>query len=338
MATIQFDGTKPYDMILLGRATVDFNPTDYYRPLAQSASFKRYLGGSPANIAVGLARLGLRAGFIGRVADDAFGDFITARFEEEGIDTSHLVRCTGGQKTGLTFTEMKSEAESSILMYRGHAADLSLAPEDVDEAYIAAAKALLVSGTALAQSPAREAALKAVALAEKNGVPVVFDIDYRPYNWQSADEIAVYYALVARASTIILGSREEYDLTKALVHPGMADAESAAYWQAHKAQLVVIKHGKEGSTAYGKNGEKFSIKPFPVKLLKGFGGGDGYAAAFLYGVLQGWPLIDALEFGSAAASMLVASHACSEDMPTVRAIQAFIAQSKQKYGEMVARR
>ena len=100
---------------------------------------------------------------------------------------------------------------------------------------------------------------------------------------------------------------------------------------------MVIKHGKEGSTAYTRDGGKFSIKPFPVKLLKSFGGGDGYASAFLYGVLEGWDIIDALEFGSASAAMLVASHACSEDMPSVEAVKEFIAEEKKQYGEMIAR-
>src|SRR5699024_6985944 len=133
-------------------------------------------------------------------------------------------------------------------------------------------------------------------------------------------EIAIYYSAVARQSDIILGSREEFDLTEALLGPGKTDEESANYWLGLEASIVVIKHGKEGSTAYTRDGGKFSIKPFPVKLLKSFGGGDGYASAFLYGVLEGWDIIDALEFGSASAAMLVASHACSEDMPSVEAV------------------
>ena len=101
--------------------------------------------------------------------------------------------------------------------------------------------------------------------------------------------------------------------------------------------LAKFKHGKEGSTAYTNDGESYNIKPFPVKLLKSFGGGDGYASAFLYGILEGWDMWDALEFGSASAAMLVASHACSQDMPTVKQVEEFIAAEKAEYGEMVAR-
>ncbi len=337
MKYIEFDNSKEFDLILLGRVAVDLNPVDYYCPLNESTTFKRYLGGSPANIAVGLARLGKKCGFFARVSDDQLGTFVTDYFDNEGIDTSHIKRCENGEKIGLTFTEIKSETESSIVMYRNEAADLKLDVADIDEEYINKAKAILISGTALAESPSREAALKAVALAKKNGVPVIFDIDYRAYNWKNSDEIAIYYSSVAREADIILGSREEYDLTEKFIKVGMTDKETAAYWHSQNAKIVIIKHGKEGSTAYTNDGESYSIKPFPVKLLKSFGGGDGYASAFLYGIFEGWEIIDALEFGSASAAMLVASHACSQDMPTVDAVKEFIKKEKEEYGEMIAR-
>ena len=337
MQYITFDQSKEYDLILLGRVAVDFNPVDYYCTLDKSTTFKRYLGGSPANIAVGLARLGKKCGFFARVSDDQLGTFVTDYFNNEGIDTSHIVRCQNGEKIGLTFTEIKSETESSILMYRNDAADLKLDVADIHEEYIKKGKALLISGTALAESPSREAALKAVMLAKRNNVPVIFDIDYRAYNWKNTDEISIYYAAVAKQADIILGSREEYDLTQKLIREGMDDKETAAYWHSQNAKIVIIKHGKDGSTAYTNDGESYSIKPFPVKLLKSFGGGDGYASAFLYALFEGYDMIDALEFGSASAAMLVASHACSEDMPSVEQVKEFIKKEKEEYGEMIAR-
>ena len=126
MKYIEFDNSKEFDLILLGRVAVDLNPVDYYCPLNESTTFKRYLGGSPANIAVGLARLGKKCGFFARVSDDQLGAFVTDYFDNEGIDTSHIKRCQNGEKIGLTFTEIKSETESSIVMYRNEAADLKL--------------------------------------------------------------------------------------------------------------------------------------------------------------------------------------------------------------------
>jgi 5-dehydro-2-deoxygluconokinase len=92
MQYITFDKKRKYDMTLLGRVTIDFNPVDYYKTLAESTTFKKYVGGSPANIAVGLSRLGKKCGFFACVSDDRFGDYVTEYLQNEGVDTSHIFR------------------------------------------------------------------------------------------------------------------------------------------------------------------------------------------------------------------------------------------------------
>ena len=114
-----------------------------------------------------------------------------------------------------------------------------------------------------------------------------------------------------------------------------SDEASAAYWLAKKAQICVIKHGKSGSCAYSRDQGNWNVKPFPVTALKGFGGGDGYASSFLHALMTGHPLQDALERGSASAAMLVASHACSKDMPTEEALLAFVTEKKAACGSVV---
>ena len=320
---ITFDLNKPLHIIPVGRVAIDFNPTDYNRPLNESSNFNKYLGGSPANIAVGMARLGNRVGFLGRVSDDQFGTFVTDFFQNEGIDTSHIFRCENGEKLGLTFTEMLSPTQSSILMYREGVADLQLCVDDVDEAYIASSACLLISGTALCTSPTREASFKALIYARRLGVPVVFD------------EIALYTSMMAEKADIILGSREEFDRMERLLGLDGTDETSAAYWLGKGASVCVIKHGKAGSSAYSGEGN-YLVKPFPVDALKGFGGGDGYASAFLHALMAGKALPDALEMGSASAAMLVASHACSRDMPDEESLTAFIREKKAVCGSVVS--
>jgi 5-dehydro-2-deoxygluconokinase len=338
MSYLNFDSSRPVDVIPLGRAAIDFNPVDIPNPLQDCHTFKKYLGGSPANIAVGLARLGKKVGFIGKVSGDQFGQFIRDFFTRDGIDISHITDAPQGCSLGLTFTEILGAAGSSILMYRTKAADLQLDVADIDADYIASAKLLLISGTSLAESPSREAALKAMEFARKVGTSIVFDIDYRPYNWKNPDEIALYYSLVARHSQMVLGSREEYDLMERLmIDAASSDAETARRWLDFGNRIVIIKHGKQGSTAFTADGQSFRIKPFPVKATKGFGGGDGYAAALVYGLLEGWDIMDALEFGSACASMLVAAHSCADAMPSAPALREFIAAEKAEYGETIAR-
>lgn len=343
MKYLEFDQTRPMDLALLGRVTIDFNPAyneqvkEEFKPLKKVHMFEKFVGGSPANIAVGVTRHGMKAGFIGKVSDDQFGEYVTEYFEAQGIDTSQIKKCCNGEKLGLTFTEMLSSSESSILMYRNCIADLQLHVDDISEEYIKQTKALLISGTALAQSPSREAVLKAVTLARKNDTKIIFDIDYREYNWKNKDEIAIYYSAVAKEADLIMGSREEFDLTERLLGSGFMDEQSAAFWQSYRAKVVVIKHGMKGSTAYTCDGESYSIKPFPVNARKGFGGGDGYASGFLYGLYQGWELIDCLEFGSAEASMMVKSNNCSDALPGPAEVKEFIEEEKRIYGEMVAR-
>lgn len=337
MSYIEFDKSRPIDLIPMGRMAIDFNPViPPFQSLVEADTFKKYVGGSPANIAVGLARLGKKVGFIGKVSDDQFGDYVTKFFDDEGIDTSHVTRAKNGEKLGLTFTEMLSPKESSILMYRDGVADLMLEPADVDEEYIASAKAILISGTALCQSPSREACLKAMYLAKKVNTKIIFDIDYRPYNWKSADEIAIYYSIVAQNSDVIMGSREEYDLTEAIIAPGRTDEQTADYWLSAGNKIIIIKHGKEGSTAHTADGN-FTIKPFPIDKIKSFGGGDGYGSSFIYGLLEGWDIIDCLELGSASASLLINAHGCSLFMPSLEDLQKYIKSCKDEYGDMVAR-
>ncbi|MBC1333686.1 5-dehydro-2-deoxygluconokinase [Listeria booriae] len=318
-----FNETKKYDAIAVGRACIDLNAVEYNRPMEDTMTFSKYVGGSPANIAIGMSKLGLNVGFIGKIPDDQHGRFITNYMKNVGVDTSGMIVDTEGHKTGLAFTEIKSPEECSILMYRDQVADLYLQPDEINEAYLKETKALVISGTALAQSPSREAILIAVQLAHKHDVTIVFELDYRPYTWKSTEETAVYYRLVAEQANIVIGTRDEFDMLENQFG-GENDATVAALF-VHTPDLIVIKHGVEGSYAYAKSGEVFRGKAYMTKVLKTFGAGDSYASAFLYALLKGETIETALKFGSASASIVVSKHSSSEAMPTVAEIENLIA-------------
>lgn len=335
---IAFSNDREIDIIPMGRIGVDLNANEIHRPMEETETFTKYVGGSPANIAIGMARLGKKVGFIGRVADDQFGRFVVNYFKNEGIDTTNIVVDEEGAKMGLAFTEIKSPTESSILMYREGVADLKINPADVSETYIKNAKSLLISGTALSKSPSREACFVAMEYAVKHGTVIIFDIDYRPYSWNSQEEVAVYYSMTAKMSDIIIGSREEFDLMEALVDPeNTSDQVTADRWFGYNSKIVVIKHGKDGSFGYTSGDEAYKVSSFPVKLLKSFGGGDAYASAFLYGLLEGWDVGRSLELGSASAAMLVASHSCSDAMPSAEKVKEFMDKAKSEHGDMVTK-
>jgi len=320
--TSEASGSK-FDLIAIGRACIDLNATEYNRPMEETMTFTKYVGGSPANIAIGSAKLGLRAGFVGKIADDQHGRFIRGYMERAGIDVSGLTVDTEGHKTGLAFTEIKSPDECSILMYRDDVADLYLRPDEVDEDYIRRAGMLVVSGTALAQSPSREAVLTAVQAAKKHGVKIVFELDYRPYTWKTPEETAVYYSLVAEQAHIVIGTRDEYDIMENAV--GGANEATTANLFKHAPEIVVIKHGVEGSYAYTREGGTFRAHAYRTQVLKTFGAGDSYASAFLYALIRGKDLETALRYGSASASIVVSRHSSSDAMPAVEEIEALIA-------------
>ncbi|SEN19853.1 5-dehydro-2-deoxygluconokinase [Lihuaxuella thermophila] len=333
MNLLNFDSRKPMDFIAIGRLCIDLNANEINRPMEESVTFTKYVGGSPANIAIGMSRLGLKTGFIGRVADDQMGRFILNYLKKNQIDTSNVITDQSGSVTGLAFTEIKSPTDCSILLYRDNVADLKLEPGDISEEYIKNAKTLLISGTALAKSPSREAVFLALDYARKHDVVVFFDLDYRPYTWTSPEETAVYYNLAAEKCDVIIGTREEFDMMERFEqNPNHDDSFTAQKWFAYHAKIVVIKHGKNGSIAYTKRGESFEGTVFPAKVIKTFGAGDSYAAGFIYGLMQGWDIPRSMEYGAAAASIVISSHSCSEAMPTAGQIDNYI--QKCKNGEL----
>ncbi|WP_301172443.1 MULTISPECIES: 5-dehydro-2-deoxygluconokinase [Brevibacillus] len=326
MNPILFDRTKAKDFAAIGRLCIDLNANEFNRPMEETRSFTKYVGGSPANIAIGMSRLGQKTGFIGKVANDQMGRYIQCYLEENQIDTSSIVVDQTGAMTGLAFTEIKSPTDCSILMYRDNVADLLLQPSEVSEAYIKQFKVLLISGTALAKSPSREAVFIALEYARKHNVIVVFDIDYRPYTWTSPEETAIYYNLAAEKCDVIIGTREEFDRMECFEQNLERDDRiTARKWFGYHAKIVVIKHGKEGSIAYTRDAS-YKGKAYPSKVLKTFGAGDSYAAGFIYGLLQGWEIDRCMSFGGAAASIVISRHSCSEAMPTVQEITDYIDQ------------
>lgn len=308
---------RALDLITLGRAGIDFNADRFNCPLEEVEHFTRTVGGSPANIAVGAARLGLKVGFIGRVADNGFGRYIKTYFKTQGIDTAGLIFDDEGYTNCLAVTEVRSPEVCGSAFYRDRVADLNLKPTDLDPAYIASAKVLLISGTALAASPSREAALLAAEYAVAAGTRLALDIDYRPYTWRSPEEVALYYGLLCEKCDIIIGTREEFDATETLFLPGNRDDQvTARRWLEKRAELVIVKRGKEGSTAYTRQAPPLHADIYPAQLKKTFGAGDAYAAALFCGLLRGEGLARSMAMGGACASIVISRTTCSAAMPT----------------------
>ena len=167
------------DLICMGRAAVDLYGEQVGGRLEDMLSFKKYLGGSPTNTAVGTARLGLKVAMLTRVGDEQFGRFARGTLAAEGVDVSH-VRTDPRRLTGLAFLGIKDRDTFPLLFYRDNCADMGISPDDYDVDFIASASALLLSGTHLSQATTYDVCSNVVALARAAGVRVVLDIDYRP--------------------------------------------------------------------------------------------------------------------------------------------------------------
>lgn len=326
---LKFGENKTLDVVALGRAGIDLNAVEMNVPMEENMTFRKTVGGSPANIAVACTKYGFNVGFIGRVSDDQHGRYIRKYFDSKGINTENLIIDKDGGMNGLAFTEIRSPKDSSFILHRDNVSDLNLSIKDIKREYIEKTKLLVISGTALSRSPSREAVFAALEYAEKCDTRVLFDIDYRDYSWKSKEECGIYLSLAAEKCDVIVGTREEFNMMEMFSDPSNCDdALTAKRWFNYKADTVIVKHGEDGSLAYSKDGNVTKGAVFPVTPLKTMGAGDSYAGGLIYGILKGKSVAEGMEIGAGAAAIVVQSADCSESMPTLKEIKDFISDYK----------
>lgn len=323
---------KSLDLIAMGRATIDLYANEIGK-MENARTFSKYVGGSPANTAVAMANLGLRIGYIGKVSDDAFGRYITSYLEERGVDVSHIRVDHTGRRSGVTMGEIGENGTCSYFMYRQDCADLNIRCGELDEAYIKNARMLLISGTSLSHSPARESIFLAIEYAKRHGTEVILDLDYREDTWDTWEEASVYYHLAAVQCDIVIATREEFDVMERLYLPGNEDDRiSAEYLLSRGVKIVSVKRGKSGSTVYTGDGE-YRGGIYPTQALKTFGAGDAYSGAFHYGMLCGYGIEKSLKYAAAAAAITISGHSCSDSTPTLKQVEAFMREHEYENGK-----
>ncbi len=333
-AGAQTAGTKAanrrtLDAICLGRAGVDLYALDTDTPLKQVTAFEKHVGGSAANIAVGMAVLGLRLGIISKVSDDPLGQFVQDYLQSKKINTDGMHTASNGERISLALTEIRNP-DCQVVFYRERPADLALAPQEISSAYIQKSQALIITGTALAASPSKEATLQALEIAKAHQTRIFIDLDYRPFGWLSPAQTAVCYRQVALQAEAILGTQEEFQLLFSNTSLQRASEEQQCQWLLKQGtQLVVVKHGVKGCNAYTPNQSPIHCQPFSVKALKPFGAGDAFAASVFSGMLNQQSLPQNLQCAAAAAAMVVSQRTCTEAMPTAQEINNFLAQQSQ---------
>lgn len=308
------------NFLVIGRAGMDLYADPPGTRIEEASRFVAHLGGSSANIAVALVRQGCRAWLLTRVSDDAVGRFCLSQMDAYGVDRS-LVRSEGGEaRNSLAVVETRIENCQSVI-YRNGAADFAMTASDVEAVDYAGFSALVTTGTVLAAEPSRSAAFRAFDLARAAGVPLVFDVDYRPYSWPSAAVAAETCSRAAALCDVIVGNDVEFGLMAG--HPDRG-LEKARNLIADGAQTVIYKMGEKGAVTLTRDGE-FATGIFPTEALKPTGAGDSFLGAFLAALALGLPLRTAVLRGSAAAAMVVARVGCAPAMPDVSELDAFLA-------------
>ena len=321
-----FPSGREIDLLCVGRAGVDFYAEQEGLALEDVRSFRKSVGGSPANIATAVARLGGRAGVIGAVSNDGFGRYVRRFLIDNGVDVAGLKTAPDGALNSAAFTEMRP-TQCSVIIYRRHAADLTLKPADIDPRHIASARALLVSGTALSASPSREASLHAMALAREAGTAVVIDLDYRPHAWTDTAEAAAVLGQACAVADIVIGNREEFDVVEHLQDRAALrdDRASAQRVLRGATQAVVVKDGERGCKLFFRDGTSLEQGIFAVQARKPFGSGDAFAGTLLWALFAGRSWAQAARLGAAAAALNVSRDGCAEAMATQTELFDFIA-------------
>lgn len=303
--------TEPYDLITMGRLGVDLYPLQSGVGLDRVETFGRFLGGSPANVAVAAARLGRRTALVSRTGADPFGAALHRDLRGFGVDDRWVTEVEDFP-TPVTFCELFPPDDFPLHFYRRpKAPDLEIHPHELDLDAIRAARVFWATGTGLCAEPSRAATLEALRARAGREVTVL-DLDWRPVFWTDPAEARPYYAEALRHATVAVGNLDECEVATGEREP---HAAARALLATGAVRLAVVKQGPEGVLALAADGTAAEVPPLPVEVVNGLGAGDAFGGALVHGLLAGWDLERTLRHANAAGAIVAGRLACSSAMP-----------------------
>jgi len=328
---------RDLDLITIGRSSVDLYGAQIGGRLEDMASFAKYIGGSPTNMAVGTARLGLRSALITRVGDEHMGRFIREELVREGVDDTGVVT-DDRRLTALVILGIRDENRFPLIFYREDCADMALSEDDIDPAFIGRAKAVVATGTHLSHPRTEAAALKAIRLAREGGGRTALDIDYRPNLWGLAghgagesrfiasEHVTARLQATLQLFDLIVGTEEEF-------HIAGGTTDTLAALRAVRAvtdATLVCKRGPMGAVAFtgaiaDSLDDGISGPGFPVEVFNVLGAGDGFMSGLLKGWIEDEPWETALTYANACGAFAVSRHGCAPAYPSWRELRHFLA-------------
>ncbi|AMS41074.1 bifunctional 5-dehydro-2-deoxygluconokinase/5-dehydro-2-deoxyphosphogluconate aldolase [Aminobacter aminovorans] len=324
------------DVITIGRASVDLYGQQTGSRLEDVASFAKSVGGCPANIAIGTARLGLRSALLTRVGDEHMGRYIREQMLREGVSDGGIV--TDKERlTALVLLSVENDKTFPLIFYRENCADMALSEADIAPDFIKSARAIVVTGTHFSRPNTDAAQRKAMKLIKESGGKVVFDIDYRPNLWGLAGHAAGESRYIAsdKVSNHIKGVLADCDLIVGTEEEVMIASGESELLDALKtirslsSATIVLKRGPMGCIVYdGAISDDLEAgivgKGFPIEVYNVLGAGDAFMSGFLRGWLGGESLATSATWANACGAFAVSRLLCSPEIPTFDELQFFL--------------
>lgn len=305
-------------ILVIGRAGLDLYPDPPGTRTEEASQFTTALGGSSGNIAVALRRYEVPVALLTCVSDDAVGRFVRNQLAHYGINDALVKTISGDERTSLALAESRVEDHQSVI-YRNNAADFQMDEEQIAAVDFRAYRALVITGTCLTLEPSRTASLLALKRAQVAGIPVIMDLDYRPYSWESPEMAQTVYHQAVEYVDLLVGNDEEFGHLAGDYERGLAEA---ALLTAQGCNCI-YKQGEHGSKSLLTDGRMIQTGVFPVTPLKPTGAGDAFLGGVLASLCRGESITEAIQIGSAAAAIVVTRVGCAPAMPTLEDINQF---------------
>ncbi len=263
------------DVLCMGELLAEFVSTQVNVSLVDSPGFIKSPGGAPANVAVALQRLGLSAGFAGKVGDDPFGIYLRQSLESAGVETRHLL-VDPHARTTMVFVAVWEDGHKDLCFYRNPGADMLLSPSEIDHDLLKGARCFHFGSIGFIDEPTASAQAKALEMARAGGLMLSFDPNYRPTLWPSVEKAQTVIRDSFRFCHLAKISQEEWQV--ATGHTDLHRGAEAVLKQG--VELLVISRGEQGAIA--TNGSYWIEQPaFPVEVMETTGAGDGFMAAMI---------------------------------------------------------
>jgi 5-dehydro-2-deoxygluconokinase len=298
--------------------SVDLYAKEAYAGFDSQQSFTKSIGGSPTNVAVACARLGLDAALATNVGDDAFGQYVIQKLKQFGVDSS-FVGTVENTQTSLAFAALTPPETPTVVFYRTAAPDTQLRLDSVPESVITQTKILWISQTSLSQGTTAQTCLSWMAMREA-GSHTILDLDYRAKFWASKQDARAMATSAIAMASIVVGNLEECEVAL-----GTTTAlEAADALLAAGVKLAIIKLGAEGVLMKSAQ-QMIVIPPHPVEVVCGLGSGDAFGAAVCYGLINDWDLEKIGTFANASGALVATRLTCADAMPTVSELEKMLA-------------